>query len=106
MIKPRVRISLDLYSPYCVHNSSSQTEYSFYDHLFMDLHLSIRLFQPAVKVRGQEERLFLLNGQPVPPASLSFPYCNAHLPLRGLEAHLQSNVSSEYISIPLLIPRR
>lgn len=57
-------------------------------HLFPNFHLGIRLIQPAVKVRWQEDGFALLWSESFPPASLLLPHRDVYLPLRGLVAHL------------------
>lgn len=58
-------------------------------YLRLKLHLCVGLVQPAVKVRGQKQRLLALQCEPVPPALLLLLYLNVHLTLGGLVLDLK-----------------
>lgn len=59
-------------------------------HLF-DLQVDVRLVNPAVEIRSQEEWLAFLFGQPVPPSPLFFLHADVHLTLSGLVSHLHTS---------------
>ena len=49
-----------------------------------ELHFSIRLVQPTIKVRGQEQWALLLLGESLPPLTLLLLHGDVYLPLGQL----------------------
>lgn len=69
---------------------ASTGTHGFNLYLSLKLHLGVGLVQPAVEVGGQEQRLLLLQRQPVPPALHLLLDLDVHLTLGGPVADLKT----------------